>query len=323
MNKKIEFKPLLKNPFFQTVFSNYLDFAKEPPSKIHFVKLPDGDVLSLEVSTPPEWTEEKGSVALLHGLCGSSKSPYVKRLAKRVYDGGRQAIRFNMRGCGIGKGLAQNIYHSGCSNDIKVALLDLKKHFPRTKIILVGFSLGANVTVKLAGELGGDNHSLLLGAVAVSPPLNLLSSAHRLALPKNQMIAEYFSKQLFTHIDDLHKNFPDLPPHKITEQTSINDIDELYIAKRAKFSSALDYYMQCSGVNKIDKIQVPTKILFARDDPIIHSDELDDITLPAHIEVVKTDYGGHIGFVGMNILRDFRWMDNLVEDWIEKIFEMS
>ena len=119
--KKEKFDPLFKSPYYQTVVSNIFDFSGEPPSKTHFVKLSDGDVMSIEVSTPKGWKEEDGSVALLHGLCGSSKSPYLKRIAKRMYGKGIQAIRINMRGCGIGKGLAKNIYHSGCSKDIELA----------------------------------------------------------------------------------------------------------------------------------------------------------------------------------------------------------
>ncbi|MCH9811826.1 alpha/beta fold hydrolase [bacterium] len=321
MKKKMQFKPLLKSPYYQTVLANIIDFGKEPPSKPHYVKLSDGDVLYLEVSTPKGWTEDKGTIVLLHGLCGSSKSPYIKRIAKKVYNSGRQAVRINMRGCGLGRGLAKNIYHSGCSGDIKKALEDIKKHFPGTSIILIGFSLGANLTVKLAGELGKANSNLLKAAFAVSPPVNLLTSAHRLALPKNQVYAEYFSKQLFTHIDDLHKAFPDLAPHRITEKTSLNDIDELYIARRAKFSGALDYYKHCSSIAVVKDIKIPTKILLAMDDPIIDPYELDKIDIPENVEVIKTDHGGHIGYVGKNILREFRWMDNLIEKWIDKILK--
>lgn len=323
MKKKIHFTPLLKSPYYQTVLSNVIDFGKEPPSKNHYVKLSDGDVLCVEVSTPKGWTAEKGSVALLHGLCGSSKSPYLKRVAKRVYASGRQAVRINMRGCGLGSGLAKNIYHSGCSGDVKKILLDLKLHFPGTEIVLIGFSLGANVTVKLAGELGRDKSNLLKAAIAVSPPINLLKSAHRLSLPKNQVYSEYFAKQLFEHIDTLHQNFPELPPHNINDTTTINDIDEIYIAKRANFSSAIDYYKQCSGLKFIEEITIPTKILFASDDPIIYADDLDHIDLPKCIEVLKTDHGGHIGFVGKNFLKEFRWLDNLLEKWIAEIFENS
>ncbi len=319
MREKIDFKPLVKSPYYQTVLSNYFDLAKEPPSKTHFVKLDDGDVISLEISTPKDWEQNKGSVALLHGLCGSSKSTYVKRVANKAYQNGRQVIRLNMRGCGIGKDLAQNIYHAGSSNDIEKALLDFKKHFPATNIVLVGFSLGAHQTVKLAGELGRKNSNLLTGVYAVSPPINLLTSAHRFSLPKNKVYSDYFSKRLYTHIDYLHKTFPELPPHNISLNTSINDIDEIYIAKRANFSSAVDYYKQCSSKSFVQDIKIPTKILLAEDDPIIAANELDDIVLPDNVDVLKTAYGGHIGFIGLNVFKDLRWMDNLIEKWVENI----
>ena len=206
MREKINFNPLIKSPYYQTVIANYFDFTKDPLSKTHFVKLDDGDVISLEISTPKDWTPSKGSVALLHGLCGSSKSTYVKRVALKAYNNGRQVIRLNMRGCGIGRDLAQNIYHAGSSYDIEKVLLDMKKYCPETKIVLVGFSLGAHQTVKLAGELGRKNSDLLTGIYAVSPPINLLTSAHRFSLPKNKIYSEYFSKRLYDHIDYLHNH---------------------------------------------------------------------------------------------------------------------
>lgn len=323
MKKKIPFKPLIKSPYFQTIFANYFDFSKEPPSKKHFVKLPDGDVMCLEVSTPHGWTEDKGTVALIHGLGGCSKSPYIKRLAKRIYEEGRQAIRINMRGCGTGRGLAKNIYNSGCSYDMEKVLVDIKNHFPSTHIVLVGFSLGANVTLKLAAELGKKNSNLLKGAIAVSPPVNLLNSARLLALPRNSTISEYFAYVLFHHIDKLHRDFPDLPPHNLSKKTSINDIDELYIARRANFSNALDYYKHCSAKPLVKNIKIPTKVLFAMDDPIIDAGELDNMDLPENLHIHKTEHGGHIGFLGMNVMKEFRWMDNLIQEWIEKIFENS
>lgn len=320
MKKKPTFNPLIKSPYYQTVLANIIDFGKEPPSSPHFVKLPDGDVLSLEMSTPKGWKQEDGTIALLHGVCGSTKSPYIKRIARKAYESGKQAVRINMRGCGLGKGLSKNIYHSGCSHDIEKALLSIKKLFPNTEIILIGFSLGANVTLKLAGELGQKKSDLLRAAIAISPPVNLLSSAHMLSLRKNQRYANYFSKQLFEHIDGIHKSFPELPHHGISSSTHINDIDELYIAKRAHFSSALDYYKQSSAKRVVEHIRIPAKILFARDDPIINPDELDELKLPENVEILKTDHGGHIGYIGMNILREFRWMDNLIKNWIDNIY---
>jgi predicted alpha/beta-fold hydrolase len=117
----------------------------------------------------------------------------------------------------------------------------------------------------------------------------------------------------------LHKTFPELPPHNISLNTCINDIDEIYIAKRANFSSAVDYYKQCSSKKFVCDIKIPTKILLAEDDPIIAANELDDVVLPDNVDVLKTAYGGHIGFIGLNVFKDLRWMDNLIEKWVENI----
>lgn len=321
MEYHLNFKPLIKSSYCQTIMGTAIDLEKDIASKTHYVKLPDEDLLALEVSTPKRWGDNDWTVVLVHGLCGSHKSHYMKRLAKRFYKAGIQAVRVNLRGCGSGRGLAKGIYHSGCSPDVEHVLKDLKTHFPRSPMVLVGFSMGANVVLKLTGELNGSAKELLRGVVAVSPPVNLLASARLFTMPKNQIYAKYFIRLLLNDVNFLHSHFPDLPPHNLPPDLTINDFDELYVAPRANFSSALDYYRHSSSKRVIEKIDIPTKILFARDDPIIRDNELDNLKLPENIDIYKTEYGGHIGFVGLNIFKDFHWLDRVVYGWVKEFME--
>jgi uncharacterized protein len=319
MEKSLNFNPLIKNPYCQTVLGTALDFESNPASTTHFVKLIDGDLMAVEISTPLEWIEEKGIVVLLHGLCGSHKSQYMKRLTKRFYAKGHKVARINMRGCGSGRGLARGIYHNGCSGDIRAVLEDLRGHFPTAPMVLAGFSMGGNITLKLAGELGEDGPKYLKGCIAVGPPVELVESTRLITHPKNDVYAKYFLKILLNEVFFLHNHFKDLPPHGLNLSSSLNDFDEIYVAPRAKFSSALEYYYHCSAKRVILNTKIPTYILFAKDDPIIKSTSLDDLELPPHINVYKTEHGGHIGFLGWNIFKEFRWMDNLVEEWVGKL----
>ncbi|MDP2816647.1 MAG: hypothetical protein Q8O19_08220, partial [Rectinemataceae bacterium] len=100
---------------------------------------------------------------------------------------------------------------------------------------------------------------------------------------------------------------------------TILDFDELYIAPRIGFLSAFDYYNKCSSIHLVPHIQIPCKILFAEDDPIIDPTDIDGIKLPPHVEVYKTDRGGHLGFLGIpNKTYGFRWMDGLIISWIKQ-----
>lgn len=312
----LEFKPLIKNAYAQTIMGTAIDFELELKSKTHYVKLPDGDLMAVEISTPKHWKEELGCVLMVHGLCGSHKSQYMKRLAKRFFKNGVQVARINLRGCGSGKGHARGIYHSGCSQDVLEVVKDIKHHFPDAPLVLMGFSLGANVSLKLAGELKDQGKELLKGVIAIGPPVDLFSSARLFAEPKNQIYAKYFLRLLLNDVYYVHSRFKDLPPHNLPPDITLGDFDELYVAPRANFRNAIEYYHHSSSKRVIQDIAIPTKILLALDDPIISPKSLDQIKLPANIDLYKTEYGGHIGFMGLNIFKEFHWMDNLVVDWV-------
>jgi predicted alpha/beta-fold hydrolase len=317
-NDYLNFKPLIKSSYYQTLIGSAIDFELDLASKRHRIQLPDNDFLSVEVSTPSDWVSSKWTVLMVHGLCGSHKSHYMKRIARRLYKSGVQVVRVNLRGCGSGRGLAKGIYHSGSSHDIFEVVKYVKEAFPLSPKLLIGFSLGANISLKLSGELGSDGRDYLKGVIAVSPPADLLSSARLFTLPENQFYANYFIKLLVNEVNFRHKHF-DLPPHNLPKNVTLTEFDEIYTAPIAKFSSAFEYYYYSSSKRVIPKILVPTRILFANDDPIIKSTVLDNIALPSHIKVYKTEHGGHIGFVGLNIFKEFRWMDKIVIDWVNEM----
>ncbi len=314
----LDFKPLMRSPYCQTIIGTTLNYDFGLPTKTHYVRLRDNDIIAVEISTPKNWKEDSWTVFLVHGLCGSHKSHYMNRVARRFYKIGYQSVRINMRGCGTGRGLARGIYHSGSSDDIYEVYKEISKQFPNSSKALVGFSLGGNVVLKLAGELGKNAPADLKGVIAVGAPVDLLASARLFMHPKNEIYSKYFLRNLMSEINFLHSHFKDMAPHNLPEDISLHDFDELYVAPRANYTSALEYYYQCSAKKVIGDIDVPTKVLFAKDDPIISANSLNDITLPSKMEVYKTEYGGHIGFMGKNIFKEFHWMDNQIVKWIDE-----
>lgn len=318
MENFLRFNPLIKNSFFQTVVGSSFGFETHLHSKTHLVTLPDRDQIALEISRPIDWQDDGRTILMLHGLCGSHNSKYLKRMGKRFFHMGFQVVRMNFRGCGSGRGLAKGIYHGGCSPDVEVVLRHLKNLFPSTKVSLIGVSLGANVALKLAGELKYEAPKLLQNVVAISPPANLLASVRRFLKPENRFYSNYFLKVLLNNVAYLHSRYKDLEMPKFPKVMNVIDFDELYTAPRAKFYSAHDYYQMCSARNFVSDITIPTKVLFAKDDPLISPSSLDNIMLPPNVEVYKTEFGGHLGYMGKNIFKEFRWMDNLIVDWMQE-----
>lgn len=319
MSEELPFDPypFIDDPHKQTILSALFSFLAEPPFERKLVKLPDGDCISLEITTPKGWKPSDLSVFLVHGLCGSSKSPYLVRLAKRLNEGGVRAIRYNMRGCGSGRGLAKGIYHSGRSEDVFECLKAIKKEQPESPIVLIGYSLGGNIVLKLVGELGGLAPTLLEKAIAVSPPAELYSSILMISSPENAFYEKYFYRLLRADVHYLQKKFKDLPRIYLPRNLKIYEFDQMYTAPTCGFSSALDYYDKCSSAHVVEDIAIPCKILLAEDDPIVSHHSLDAYRLPKHVKIFKTKKGGHLGYLGRyEGQKGMYWLDNLIFDWI-------
>lgn len=309
--------PFLEDPHKQTIISSMFNFLFEPFSEQKLITLPDGDKISLEITTPRGWKPTDLSVFMVHGLCGSHKSPYIVRLAKHLEERGIRAIRYNMRGCGSGKGFAKKMYHCGRSEDVFECLKVLKKESPESPILLLGFSLGGNIVLKLAGELGSLAPHFLQRVFAISPPVELYSSVLMLESPENAVYENYFYRRLRADVYSRYKLFKDLPKIHLPRSLKIYEFDQIFTAPVYGFANALDYYNKCSSAHVIEEIVIPCKILLAEDDPLISHHSLDPYPLPKNVRLYKTKKGGHMGYLGKYEGRKgVYWLDHLLVDWI-------
>ncbi len=321
VGRDLHFEPFsfISDPHRQTIAGSLINFQLEPFSVQKIVQLPDGDRLALEITTPKNWKNTDLSVVMVHGLCGSHRSPYLVRMASRLEAQGIRSIRFNMRGCGSGKGLAKGIFHSGRSEDLFEALKALKKESPESPLLLIGFSLGGNIVLKLSGELNDLGSHYLKGVIAISPPADLYSSVQLIGNESNGFYERYFSKTLQADAKYLHKKFKDLPTVSFPKDLKLYEFDQLYTAPICGFKSAMDYYNKCSAAHVVEDIAIPCRILLSEDDPIVSHSSLDHYQLPSNVEVFKTKQGGHMGYLGNpRSVRGFRWLDSVLEEWIKE-----
>jgi predicted alpha/beta-fold hydrolase len=319
VGRELEFDPcpLLSHPHPQTYFSSFRYWIPKPISEGTIIPLSDGDKVVIESTTPKNWKKTDPTVLCVHGLCGSHLSSYLLRLVNRLTPLGIKTVRFNMRGCGSGKGLAKQIYHSGRSEDVLEAIRALKREFPDSPITVIGFSLGGNIVLKMMGELSSLESSLVDRAFAICPPVDLMSSALLTKEVAGGIYGRYFYRLLRENVCELHRLFKDLPPIDLPKNLSLYEFDELYTVPRIGYKNIQEYYTECSSIHFIEDIQAPCKILFSGDDPIVSHQSLDNHHLPSHIEIYKTKKGGHMGFLGNPASpRGFYWLDSLLEDWI-------
>lgn len=307
--------PLLGHPHLQTLVGNLLSLGREPPSVTRTVALDDGDRLALEVSTPPGWRDDDPTVVMIHGLCGSHRSTYLVRLAAKLVARGQRAVRLNLRGNGSGAGLARRPYGAGCSHDVRAALEDLHAAWPASPTSLVGFSLGGNIALKLAGELGARGPALLSQVVGVCPAIDLVACWRRLRL--HPLYERHFVRSLLIEMRRRHAASGE-PAPAFGRAPTLFDFDDRYTAPRIGYPGAMAYYEGSSAITRLSGIAVPCRVLLAEDDPIIEAAAFDPAAFPADAQLVRSRQGGHLGFVGVSGA-GLRYMDDVVLGWVAPV----
>src|SRR5262249_52611177 len=154
-----------------------------------------------------------------------------------------------------------------CSGDVRTVLKELAQACPTSPVALIGFSLGGNIALKLAGEARTHPVPNLGCVAAVSPPIDMVQCAALLAAPRNRLYELHFLRCLLRQVRQRRRYFPDLPALRFPRRMTIGLFDELYTAPLGGFQNALDYSRRASSLPLLRSIHVPTLILTARDDP--------------------------------------------------------
>jgi predicted alpha/beta-fold hydrolase len=297
---------------------------RSPPSTAHEMELPDGDRLVILESTPSLWRGPRPVAVLVHGLAGDADAPYMQRLAARLFTMGIRVLRVNLRGAGAGFGLARAIYHAGRSDDVREVLKWLHPRAPGASIALIGFSLGANLVLKLAAEAALEPVAGLNCVVAANPPIDLIACARAMRSPANRFYELNFARWLRAMVRRLHARFPELGRPELDGVWSVYDFDDRYTAPRNGFASADDYYTRCSLVDALARITIPGLIVHAMDDPWIPHEAFLQAQRPPRLALDLVQHGGHLGYVSREPWQgDHRWLDSRLEVWLRSQWGIS
>lgn len=240
------------------------------------------------------------TILLLHGLEGSSTAHYICGISDKAWAAGWNVVRLNQRNCGGTEHLSRGLYHSGLTNDPLCVIRELIEVDGIASIAVAGYSLGGNLTLKLAGELGDTAPPELKAVVAVSPTMDLAVCVEALERRSNLMYEWNFVRNLKVRMKRKAEAVPDLfdlgPLRRVR---TVREFDETYTAPHHGFNGASDYYYRASAMRVIDKIRVPALIMTAADDPFVPPEPFRDpaVTGNPNITVVITEHGGHCGFI--------------------------
>ncbi|HJQ34339.1 MAG TPA: alpha/beta fold hydrolase [Pyrinomonadaceae bacterium] len=317
--------PLLAGPHAQTIAA-----STQPGRRRSFreeVALYESRLFEVEEGTRVllrcRWQAERRNaptLLLMHGLEGSTESLYMLGTAQKAFRQGFNVVGMNMRSCGGTEHLAATLYHSGLTRDFaRVLEEELAGREGLREIFVAGFSMSGNMVLKLAGEYGAEAPKELAGVAAVSPSIDLHSSADALESRANTLYRMSFVRNLRGRVRRKGRLQPGLyDTRHLRRVRTIRQFDERYTAPHGGFQSSSDYYDRTSSRAVIPRIRVPALIIHSADDPIIPVEPFRDPGIASNPDVllVLTRNGGHVGFISAHAHgEDRHWAENRVVEF--------
>ena len=321
------FQPFFRNPHLATMAGNFWsrpDSTRRWPVKSVKYQT-ESDVQVLVHSQFPDTPDRdvRGEIVLVHGLEGSSAAGYARSMVYAALEAGFATHRVNLRSCGGTESLALSNYHSGQTCDVR-HILEARKRASGLPLFLAGFSLGGNLSLKLAGELGDAGDQLLAGVCAVSTPIDLAACARALGEPGNFIYRRRFLGCLKDKIRRRARQAPEIySTEHLGRVHTLYDFDDLYTARMFDFGTADNYYRTQSASQFLERIRVPALIITAKDDPLVPFATYDHPAFRGNpnLRLIAVDHGGHLGFIARR--RPRFWLDGVTLDWIDETLKRA
>lgn len=281
-----------------------------------FPRLPEPEARYFDVAADARvlahcyWQPDRaacGTILALHGLEGSSSAHYMRGLADKALAAGFNAVLLNQRNCGGTEHLSAGLYHSGLTADPVFVMRELIATDRLPAIAVVGYSLGGNLTLKLAGDFGAAAPGSaaaapteLTSVCAVSPTMDLALCVRALERRSNVIYQWNFVRNLKRRMRRKAALFPgkfDLGP--LARVHTVRAFDEAFTAPHHGFRDADDYYFKASALRVVSRIVVPALIIASDNDPFVPVEQfrLPEVAGNPNITVAITRDGGHCAFV--------------------------
>lgn len=260
---------------------------------------PDGDFVDVD------WRDASTNTAsnmpllvLFHGLEGSSQSHYAWAFARYAQRCGLTFAVPHFRGCSGELNLAPRAYHSGDFEEIGWILQRLRQRTQRP-LLVVGVSLGGNAVLRWAQEAGSEAAQVASAVVSISAPVDLAASGQAIGLGFNRLVyTRMFLRSMKPKAMQKLAQHPGLfNAQKLLASRTLYEFDNLFTAPLHGFENTADYWHKASAKRHLARLQVPSLLVNAQNDPFIPS-----ACLPqqgeagSHVTLWQPRHGGHVGF---------------------------
>lgn len=278
----------------------------------------DNDFIDLDFSLVGSDT----MLLLIHGLEGSSESNYMVSSSNFLNKNGFDTVCFNLRGCSGEDNLLLSTYHSGKTEDVDFIVNHLIDNYDFNNLIIVGFSLGGNLTLKYLGEYADNLSHKVKGGFAVSVPIDIASAEKEMDKLKNKLYMEVFFKTMKNKVLEKSHKFPSykLDKDKLFKATKFKHLEHLYTVPVFGFKNPEDYWQKASSKPYLSKINRPTLLVNAKDDSFLSKEcfPIEEAKKSKYFHFIKTDYGGHVGFMSSFNTKENLWVENQILTFINQ-----
>ena len=319
-----DYRPRFTGGHLQTLYAwaRPRRFPHLPPATARYFDVAD-DARVLAHCHWHQHREEQPLLLLLHGLEGSSEAHYMAGIADKAWAAGWNVIRLNQRNCGRTEHLSRGLYHSGLTHDPLFVMREVIARDGIRSLAVAGYSLGGNLALKLAGDLGAAAPPELTAVCAVSPTMDLALCVEALERRANFPYQWNFVRNLKARLRRKAAAFPaDYSLEALRRVWTVRAFDEEYTAPHHGFRDAADYYEKASALRVIDRIAVPALVLTANDDPFVPCTPFHGaaVTGNPHVTVVVTPHGGHCAYLEQPDGRyDGYWAEREIVRFVEAI----
>ncbi|MGE5391228.1 MAG: YheT family hydrolase [Deltaproteobacteria bacterium] len=290
---------IYRNTHIQTTFPTLFRHVDGVIYQRERIKTSDDDFIDLDWSYAMAGRVSKTLAVICHGLEGCADRAYMLGMARACNGRGLDAVAYNYRGCSGEMNRAKRFYNAGATDDLAAVLDHIRTGHEYDSVYLIGFSLGANLVLKYAGEQGQDISPDIRGAAAISAPCDLSSSSVELHQAKNKLYHQRFLKMLLEKILQKSAIYPELQDIDLDTIRTLKGFDDNFTAPLGGFKDAADYWASCSCRQFLPSLRIPTLILNAADDPILGPEcyPYPEARSNPDLFLEVTRWGGHVGFM--------------------------